>query len=110
MAVLNSSNTRIRVTSDVLISRADTAVRQIQNMENRLQAIQRVVNATKSYWIGEAGDACRQKYESEQADIDELMKRLKGQPRTLLTIAGVYKNVEETAREMSVPLPDDVIK
>lgn len=110
MIVLNSSNTRIRVTAEVLISRANDAEQKINSMDSRLQNIQRIVSATRHYWVGEAGDACRRRYENEQQEIRELMKRLKGQPKTLLKIANIYRETEEAATDISSPLPENVIE
>ena len=104
-----SSNTKICVTTEILIARANDATRKIDIMENRLNSIERIVSSTKSYWVGEAGDACRRRYESELEVIQEIMKRLKGQPGTLLTIANVYQETEEEAVSVSRPLPENVI-
>lgn len=109
MAVLSSGNTHIWVTPEVLISRAAEVTQKIDSMDRVLQSIQRKVNATKSYWTGEASDVCRRQYISEQEEISEIMKRLKNQPRTLLTIANVYKQTEEAAQNISVPLPGNII-
>lgn len=106
---MNSYNTKIKVATDILVSRAGDATQKINAMDNRLKEIAQVVKGTRSYWIGDAGDTCRNQYESEQAQINELIERLKKQPKTLLSIAGVYVDTEREAVNVSTPLPDNVI-
>ncbi|MCD7746718.1 MAG: WXG100 family type VII secretion target [Lachnospiraceae bacterium] len=109
-STLNSSNTRIRVTPEVLKTRAGDAEERIGQMETALSEILRIVRGTSSYWTGEAADTCRQKYLEEQEQVDEILKRLKAQPKTLLTIANVYESKETEATGASSSLPSDALK
>ena len=103
------AGTKIRVTPDVLISRANDAQRDISAMDNTLKEISRILKGTRSYWVGEAGDTCRARYEEHQSEVEDIMKKLKNQPKTLLTMANVYKETETAAKNASAPLPSDVI-
>ena len=110
MMQLNAANARICVTEDILLSRAEDAQQKIGNISGRLKKIQRIISATRGYWTGEAGDACRQWYEGGKQDIDVLLKRLEAQPGMLLKIANVYKTTEGAARNINVPLPENFIE
>ena len=109
MAGMNSSNTIIKVSTDILSSRAGRASEKINAIDQRLKEINRVVKGTKCYWIGEAGESCRNSYEQQCNNINELMERLKKQPRTLLIIAGVYSQEEAKIVNIGSSLPDNVI-
>lgn len=109
MINLSGLNTSIRVTPEILKSRASDADQKIREMDRLLHDIQKKINGTGNYWIGEAGEACRKCYESRQNEVDEIMKRLKNQPKTLLTIANVYAEEEQQAVNESAPLPSNVI-
>ena len=109
MADLNSGNTTIRVTPEQLRAIASEAAGSISELERILQSVKMKVDVTKRYWIGEGGDVCRAQYEKQQEEVSEIIKRLKTQPKTLLTIAGVYKEKEDLAVSISAPLPDNLI-
>ncbi|MCD8076176.1 MAG: WXG100 family type VII secretion target [Lachnospiraceae bacterium] len=108
-SILNSSNTTIRVSPDVLKSRASEAESKISQMNTALSGILQVVRSTSSYWTGEAADLCRKKYEEQQEQVETIMERMKIQPKTLLTIANVYQEGEEAATEASSQLPSDAL-
>lgn len=103
------AGTKLRVTPEVLVSRANDAQRDISAMDNTLKEIARILRGSKSYWIGEAGDVCRAKYEDQQSEVEDIMKKLKNQPKTLLSMANIYKETEAEAKNASAPLPSDVI-
>lgn len=106
---LNSSNTKIRVTPETLKSRASDAQTRIDQMDTALSEILRIVRGTSSYWTGEAANICRQKYLEEQEQVETVLKRFKGQPKTLLSIANVYIAGEKEATDASSLLPSDAL-
>ena len=106
---MDASNTTIKVTTEILSAKANDAAERINILERCLEDIRSTVENTKGYWIGEAGEKCRQQYEKQQDMVSEVLKRLKKQPQTLLSIAGVYSNTENTAREVSMILPGDAL-
>lgn len=109
MTALNSTNASIRVTPEQLIALSGDAQGRISEMERLLETIKRKVDGTKNYWIGDAGNTCRRQYEKQQDEVSEIVKRLKAQPKTLLTIANVYVETERQTVGISAPLPGDVI-
>lgn len=109
MAISSDSNTGFRVTPEVLQKRAAAAAEKIDVIERQLMSIRRTVKGTGNYWIGEAGNGWREQYERQQDKTEELLRRLKEQPVTLLAIANRYSSVEVEVKEKSMPLPIDVI-
>lgn len=107
--VLSASTTRIRVTPETLVARASDAEQKIDACVRQLQAIQQVVNRTANYWTGEAAQSCRSQYESGKSEMEEILRRLKTQPGTLLSIANIYRQTESQAQQQSAPLPGNVI-
>jgi len=67
------------------------------------------ISRTKTYWIGEAGDAHRKAYEDQKADIDEILRRLEEHPRDLVSIAQTYTDTELEIEEYISSLPSDLI-
>lgn len=99
----------IKVSTEELVRRANDASTKISRMDQCLQSIERTVNATRSYWVGEGAESCRQRYDNQTDEIEEVMRRLRNQPKTLLTIGNVYSEAEEQNRNRSAPLPTNPI-
>jgi WXG100 family type VII secretion target len=101
--------TTIKVNTQVLLNKADDADNSINQMKNCFEELEKIINRTSYYWIGEAGDKHRNIYNSQKDTIDEMLKRLKEHPRDLKTIAQQYESVEMAVQEISNELPGDVI-
>lgn len=100
------SDITIKVSTEILTARADDALRQIGEIETCLNQIENIIENTRGFWLGDAGEICRKKYIERQDMIRGIMDRLKAQPQTLLKIAGVYTDAEHNAQNTSTPLPD----
>lgn len=100
---------QIKVNSAVLHSKAQAVTRQIQNMENRFEQLDAIVNRTAYYWMGEAGDRQRMLYREQRPKMEEMIRRLKEHPADLIAIAQNYERTESSIRSMAAELPGDVI-
>ena len=100
---------RLRVTPSQLQEKADEVSEQIKNTEMQFRNLAEAIQRTNGYWIGEAGDLHRRKYEEGKQTIENMLRRWKEHPKDLLTMAGNYSMTEMRVQEISVELPSDVI-
>lgn len=99
----------IKVNTEILMRLAGEAEKQISDVETCLREIGVLIERTGSYWVGEAGDKCRFQYKQQQDDVEMILNQIKQQPEKLLDIAGVYRDTENEAVNVSLPLPGDII-
>ncbi len=99
----------VKVESAELKRQAYEVDRLATNLRQRFDSIEKYVNATKSHWIGEAGDLHRRIYEDQKEDLSEALLRLKEHPKDLLMMAGIYDEAEAKNHEESISLRDNVI-
>lgn len=104
-----SSNVSLKVTPEILTAKSTEVSNKVRSMKEHLDELKRLVDKTKSYWIGEAGDKHRKMYEDLLPDIEEILKRLGEHPVDLVTIAQQYTDVELKIQEEISALPSDVI-
>lgn len=102
-------NVHIKVNSAVLNSKAQAVSGSVANMANCFDALERAVNRTSYYWIGEAGDVHRKMYKDRKPQMDEMIRRLKEHPADLLTIAQAYESAEAMVQSFAAELPGDAI-
>lgn len=100
----------LKVTPEQLKEKSVTVEAQIKVVQNSFEELKRRINATSSYWIGEAGDLHRKLYNDEEDTINEMMRRLKEHPRDLITIADTYIGAENEAKSIADQLTGDVIE
>lgn len=100
---------QLKVSPDVLQSKAQEIMGQIGKIENYWNRIHDTVSGSSSYWQGEASDYHRKYLKDNDDDVKKLLKRLKEHPTDLQKMAGIYVKAEETASEAASALPDDVI-
>lgn len=94
---------------DVMVSKASTVQVKIREMQAAFQELERTVNKTHQYWIGEAGDAHREFYNEQRDNIQEIFLRLSEDVTDLKEMAMVYSATEHEVKELSLDLPSDVI-
>lgn len=99
----------IKVDSAVLGSKAQEVSGKIANMANCFDQMERIINRTSYYWLGEAGELHRKMYRDQKSQVDEMMKRLREHPADLTAIAQTYESTEKEVQAMAVELPGDVI-
>lgn len=106
---MQSGSIRLRVTPSQLQNQAQEVTKQIQTMENAFTELEQLIEKTSFYWIGEAGDLHRRKYQEGKETINEMLRRWKEHPNDLMQMAGVYSETEQKLEELASVLPDDVI-
>ncbi len=100
---------RFHVTPDILRNKSVDLSRSIRRMGEHFGELQRLVEGTGAYWMGEAGDMHRQRYRDLKENVEGILGRLEEYPRDLLTIARNYMDVELSIEEDVETLPEDVI-
>lgn len=103
------SAARIKVTPEQLAEKANELNTKLTRIQGKFDSLERNVNVTKSYWIGEANDSYREKYAEFKPGVQEIIKRLEEHVRDLNAMAGVYQQAEEAANDIIEELPDNVI-
>jgi len=99
----------IRVSTEVLVDKAQQVLGCITNMNNIFSQIESMISRTNYYWIGEAGDLHRKLYIKQKDTIEEMMRRLREHPRDLQAIAQNYVRSENEIESMANELPGNVI-
>lgn len=100
----------IKVRPEILVEKSREVSASISKMASCFEDLERIVNRTSYYWMGEAGDMHRRLYREQRDHVDEMLKRLKEHPEDLLTIARNYVQVEQTAETIANGLSGDVIE
>ena len=100
----------IKVKPEVLVEKSHDVSADIRKMASCFENLERIINRTSYYWIGEAGDMHRKLYQEQKENVDEMMRRLKEHPQDLLTIAQNYVQTETSVEEIANQLSGDVIE
>lgn len=100
----------LKVSTDLLQRKAEEIQEQIEQVEIDLEEYRRIIEIKKNYWKGEAGNIHQNYFKSFQEDLPIIVKRLKEHPIELMKMAGVYQEAETRAMEISMALPEDIIK
>ena len=102
-------NVTIRVRPEILIAKAGELKREVSGMEGDFNQIRELVNHSRNYWLGDAGEAHRHAFELDYEEIEKILRRLNEHPRDLESIALTYMGVEQEVKEVAGSLPGDVI-
>lgn len=97
------------VDPEVMRQKAVTVEGKIRGMRSAFDELGNIVDKTKNYWIGEAGDAHRTYFTDKKPEIEEIFQRLSEHVRELNQMASVYSLTEQEVKELSEDLPSDVI-
>lgn len=100
---------RIRVSTEVLVQRADAAQQKIQDVKARFEKIGEIVMNSRNYWEGSANDAHRREFQEYRGDIEEALARFTENVTDLRKIANVYHEAEVNVGDLNDDLPIDVI-
>ena len=98
----------LKVTPEELISRAAEVKSLGEKMKGDFAELEQLVEKTRGYWIGEAGELHRQRYTEQKDDIQRMLNRLMEHPDDLLLISGNYSQAESTNVETAQALPNDL--
>ncbi len=99
-----------KVKTEVLVEKSQEVSASIRKMAACFDDLERMINRTSYYWIGEAGEIHRRLYQEQKDHVDEMMKRLKEHPEDLLAIARNYVQTEQAAEAVADGLPGDAIE
>lgn len=105
-----SGTVELLVKTEVMVAQANEVRTLASNMKDKFHAMEELMNKTKSYWIGEAGDIHRKRYEEQKEDIEMMLRRIYEHPDDLLQMAGIYNDAERINIEASNKLPDSIIE
>lgn len=107
MSILGDVN--IKVDTATLHDKALKTSKSIKNMAECFDQMERIIDRTSYYWIGEAGDLHRAIYKQQKSQIDEMLKRLKEYPSDLTSIAGNYIIEESQIESFASELPSNTL-
>lgn len=102
-------NIILKVEPEALIAKASEVEADVKTLESVFDSIQEIVERTRGYWVGLAGDKARSEFMSQKDDTSRIIRRFKEHPPELLSMAGVYKGTEEENALVNRELRTDVI-
>lgn len=108
MAIMGS--VELLVTPEVLNRKAGEVEKNVANMRQRFENMKTLVEKSRGYWNGEAGEQHRQNYVDQEASIDTVLRRLGEHPGDLRNIAQTYTIAELKIEESIIQeLPGNVL-
>ena len=99
----------MKVSTEVMRAQATKVDGYIKAIKKDFDEIRRVVNASKSYWVGDASDKHRSIFGEREDDIDLILRRLAEHPNDLRKMAGIYEEAEQVNEILASQLPENVI-
>lgn len=99
----------LKVSPDELKIKAEEIKGQIKNFESDWQQADRILQNSKRYWTGDAGNAHQKQFSQYKQDVERIIKRLYEHPTDLLQMAQIYEEGEQEAVETAQLLSGDVI-
>lgn len=104
------SDAQLRVTPEELQAKSASVNAISSKMQAQYNELKSIISHSSSYWVGTGGDAHRSKFNEQQADVEDMFKRIKEHVVDLQTMAGVYTSTEEDIKStIQETLPSDVI-
>lgn len=105
-----SGNVELLVTPEVLNHQAVQVEKNVLNMRKKFEAMNTLVEKSKGYWIGDAGDMHRKNYADQSDNIEVMLRRLGEHPGDLRAIAQTYTTSELNIQQSIISaLPGDVL-
>lgn len=99
----------LRVTPEVLQQKAGEFTNIVNTIQRHFNQVEDIASRTKGYWQGEAGTQDRESYASYKEDIQFIIRRLEEHPTDMLTMAGIYSDVEQRVMETNAVLQTNLI-
>ena len=103
------SREALQADPELMRQKAVVVQNKINQMKNAFNSLEYVVDQTKIYWMGEAGDVYREIYNEEKDNIEIMLLRLTEHVTDLQKMAAIYAGVEKEAEDIASDLPSDVI-
>ncbi len=104
-----SGSVELLVNTEIMVQQAGEVERLAADMRNRFDNISDIILRTRNYWIGEAGDLHRQRYDAQKENIEQMLRRLMEHPNDLRQMAGIYVQGEQGNVAKSQQLPSDAL-
>lgn len=108
--ILSFGSATIKVSPDVLVSKASEVENKIGKMRQLFSNIKTSMERTTSYWEGEAGDLHRKQYLDRQDEIDKMLKNLQERVSELNQLAANYTSAESKNLSAASSLATNVIQ
>lgn len=106
---LSGTSVSFKVTPEVLTAKSADAAKSVNAMRRHFEQLRGLVDKTRGYWCGEAGDKHREMYYGLDEDTEEILRRLGEHPVDLVAIAQKYSDTELKIQQEIEELPGDVI-
>lgn len=103
------SNFQIKVKPDDLRYTAGNVQKTLSTFQTQWGDLIRLVEQTRSYWVGKGADAKRSEVSIMEKDVERMISRMSEYPPDLMEMAGLYDNAESTNTNRIGMLPIDVI-
>lgn len=100
----------IKTSTGALQEKAVSISKKVASIERAFNGIASVVNSSSIYWDGSSGEAYRRYFREIQADMVEILRRLKKHPGNMLNMAGIYERSEEQAIEKMDTINNSLIR
>lgn len=100
----------LKVTPDVLRDTAGQFKTTVGHLRNEMDDAKSLVERSRFYWTGRAGDKYRQSFAARRTEAQELLDRLGKYPTDLLQMAGIYDQAESANAQDTGKLPTDIIE
>lgn len=100
---------KIKVSTDVLKSKAATVDGLIRKMDQQYDELYRHIKNVARYWKGEASEKSMERCEEDRKLVMNMLHRLMEYPVDLREMAGIYETGEKQANDATSSLPFDVI-
>ena len=103
------ANIEVKVSPEVLVTQAEEVRRLAIDMRSRFEVLEDIMERTKGYWIGDAGELHRKLYKEQKDDVAQMLRRLLEHPDDLLMISENYREAESKNVQTASVLDADII-
>lgn len=101
---------QLKVETSELIAKSNSVSKISKTMKNEYASLKNIIDRSSRYWIGDGGNAHRNKFNEQNSDVDEMFRRIQEHVTDLQVMAGVYVDTEQNIKsEIQDSLPADVI-
>lgn len=100
---------KLKVEPNTLRSTASDVSRFTSALDRSFGELQNIVGRTSSYWVGAAGDQYRRDFAEQKTEAEDILRYLKKYPTDLMTMAGIYVEVESSNTQIIGALSSDIL-
>lgn len=97
------------VRPEILREKSREVLARLKEMKSAFETLERAVEGTQSYWLGEAGTLARAYMGNRNPEVEEMLLRLMEHVQELNHMAAVYAAAEQESEKTANALPADVI-